>query len=98
MDRDDQRALAARKKVKRAASLAREASRELAQAFDCDVVAAAHVRRAADIPRTAAMIELAFSRSAGPIDVTVTAPAGSVRTEPHPTARRAQETPCVPST
>ena len=77
MDIDDRRALATRKKVKRAASLVREASRELAQAFDCDVVAAAHVRDERDLERAAQMLQVAFARQPGPIDIIVTAPIGA---------------------
>ncbi len=77
MGPDERRALAARKKVRRAAGLAKEASRELAQAFDCDVYASAHVRDAADVSRCVAMIQLALDRAPGPVDVTVTAPVGA---------------------
>ena len=98
MDADDRRALAARKKVKRAVGLAKEASRELAQAFDCDVYASAHVRTAADVSRCVAMIQLALDQAPGPVDVTVTAPIGA----PNPPATTPQgvqeETECAPST
>lgn len=72
MDSDQGRALAARKKIRRAATLTREASRELAQAFDCDVLAAAHIRDHRDIDRAVQMIRLSLDRSPGPIDVTIT--------------------------
>lgn len=82
MGPDERRALAARKKVRRAAGLAKEASRELAQAFDCDVYASAHVRTAQDVARCVAMIQLALDRAPGPVDVTVTAPVGAPKTNP----------------
>jgi len=77
MTGDEKRVLAARKKIRRAASLAKEASRELAQAFDCDVYASAHVRTPQDVARCVAMIQLALDRAPGPVDVTVTAPIGA---------------------
>ena len=90
MTGDEKRALAARKKIRRAASLAKEASRELAQAFDCDVYASAHVRTPQDVARCVAMIQLALDRAPGPVDVTVTAPITDPSNQPpHPT--RGQE-------
>lgn len=90
MTADENRALAARKKIRRAASLAKEASRELAQAFDCDVYASAHVRTPQDVARCVAMIQLALDRAPGPVDVTVTAPITDLANQPpHPT--RGQE-------
>lgn len=82
MDADDRRALAARKKIRRAATLVREASRELAQAFDCDVIASARVRDERDVARAAQMLHLAFDRAPGPVDVTVTAPVGAPNNNP----------------
>lgn len=91
MGPDERRALAARKKVRRAAGLAKEASRELAQAFDCDVIAATRVTDPAGVARAAAMIGLALDRAVGPVDVTVTAPIGAVRDQPPKPPRGAQE-------
>ena len=97
MTADEKRALAARKKVKRAATLAKEASRELAQAFDCDVYASAHVRNGADVSRCVAMIQLALDRAPGPVDVTVTAPVGApIQPATVPTGTQ-EETECARS-
>lgn len=79
---DDRRALAARKKIRRAQQLTREAGRELAQAFDCDVIAATRVTDPAGVARAAAMIGLALDRAVGPVDVTVTAPIGATKPNP----------------
>lgn len=86
---DDQRALAARKKIRRAQQLTREAGRELAQAFDCDVIAATRVKTGQDAARCVAMIQLALDQAQGPVDVTVTAPVGARPT--HQSPPRAQE-------
>jgi len=82
---DDQRALAARKKIRRAQQLTREAGRELAQAFDCDVIAATRVKTPQDAARCVAMIGLALGQAQGPVDVTVTAPIGARPTHQSPT-------------
>lgn len=87
---DDQRALAARKKIRRAQQLTREAGRELAQAFDCDVIASTRVKTPQDAARCVAMIDLALGQAQGPVDVTVTAPVGA-RNQPHQSPAGAQE-------
>ena len=86
---EDRRALAARKKIRRAHSHTSEAGRGRAQAVDCDVIAAMRVTDPRDVARSAAMVQLALDRAVGPVDVTVTAPIGATKPTRAPT--RAQE-------
>lgn len=66
-----QQARAARRKVKRAAGLLREASRDLARTLDADLVASAEATTEAEAAAAADMVRVAFGETPGTVEVLV---------------------------
>lgn len=68
---DYQQARAARRKVKRAASLLRDAGRDLARTLDADIVAAAEATTEQEAAQAAQLVRVAFAEAPGPVEVLV---------------------------